>query len=117
VALDAALTGHRVITTYHAGDVAGVYARLLHQGFEPFLVAAAVTGVVAQRLLPGKGGQPVPVAAVLEADDAWREFVMTAPALGDLRARARGIPGADLEAAARALVAAGRVEEKDVYLL
>jgi type II secretory ATPase GspE/PulE/Tfp pilus assembly ATPase PilB-like protein len=118
VALDAALTGHRVITTYHAGDVAGVYARLLHQDFEPFLIAAAVTGVVAQRLLPGReGGAPVPVAAVLAADDAWRELVMTAPGLSVLRTRAASIPGADLESAARSLAAAGRLAEKDVYLL
>lgn len=118
VALDAALTGHRVITTYHAGDVAGVYARLLHQGFEPFLVAAAVVGVVAQRLVPGcVAAGPVPVAAVLEADDAWREFVMTAPGLGELRTRAAARPGADLLAAARQLAAAGRIAEKDVYLL
>lgn len=118
VALDAALTGHRVITTYHAGDVAGVYARLLHQGFEPFLVAAAVTGVVAQRLVPAQdGGGPVPVVAVLEADDAWREFVMGAPGLSDLRTRAAVLPGADLRSAAQRLAEAGRIAEKDVHLL
>ncbi|NLF18222.1 MAG: Flp pilus assembly complex ATPase component TadA [Lentisphaerae bacterium] len=118
VALDAALTGHRVITTYHAGDIGGVYARLLHQGFEPFQVAAAVTGVVAQRLLRGRAdGAPVPVAAVLEADDAWREVVMAAPGLGDLRRRAGAVPGADLEAAARDLAAAGRIDAKEAILL
>jgi len=51
VALDAALTGHLVITTYHAGDIGSVYARMLHQGFEPFLVGAALTGVLNQRLV------------------------------------------------------------------
>jgi type II secretory ATPase GspE/PulE/Tfp pilus assembly ATPase PilB-like protein len=49
--LEAALTGHRVLTTFHAGDIAAVYARMLHLDFEPFLVASAITGVVNQRLL------------------------------------------------------------------
>ncbi len=51
VALDAALTGHLVVTTFHAGDIGSVYARMLHQGFEPFLVGAAVSGVLNQRLV------------------------------------------------------------------
>ena len=51
VTLDAALTGHRVITTYHAGDIPSVYARMLHQGFEPFLVSSSVMAVFAQRLV------------------------------------------------------------------
>ncbi len=110
VALDAALTGHRVITTYHAGDVAGVYARLLHQGFEPFLVAAAIQGVVAQRLAAAPDrSTPVPIAAVLEVDDRWRELIMRAPGLCDLRNHLRDRPEADLEARARRLVAAGRI--------
>ena len=118
VVLDAALTGHRILTTYHAGDIAGVYARLLHQGFEPFLVGAAVTGVLTQRLVSRKdGGGPIPVAAVLKADDAWREFVVTHPALGALRQQLRERPGADLTAAAAALATQGVILEKDVYLL
>ena len=118
VALDAALTGHRVITTYHAGDVAGVYARLLHQGFEPFLIAAAIQGVVAQRLVAAVDRPlPVPVAAVLAADDAWREFIMTSPGFCELRQRLTKVPEADLEAQARLLVAAGQIHEKEAYLI
>lgn len=49
--LEAALTGHRVLTTFHAGDVAAVYARLLHLDFEPYLVAGTIAGVVNQRLV------------------------------------------------------------------
>lgn len=69
VTLDAALTGHRVITTYHAGDIPSVYVRMLHQGFEPFLVASAVTGVVNQRLVPRRDGDGrIPVVAVPHTD-------------------------------------------------
>lgn len=96
--LDAALTGHRIITTYHAGDIPSVYARLLHQGFEPFLVASAITGVLTQRLMPAKDGRGSrPVAALLQPDDTWRDFVSGRPSLAELRARIRTIPAATLE--------------------
>ncbi len=52
VAVQAALTGHLVLTTLHAGDTVGVIARLLDMGIEPYLIAAALQGVVAQRLVP-----------------------------------------------------------------
>ena len=118
VALDAALTGHRVITTYHAGDIPSVYARLLHQEFEPFLVAAAVRGVVSQRLLPSADGKGVvPAAAVLESSDAWRDLIVQRPGLGELREHARTVPGADLEAEARALAEAGVISRKDALIL
>jgi len=90
VALDAALTGHRVITTYHAGDVPSVFARLLHQGFEPFLVAAAVSGVVSQRLVPGEDKKRRPAASVLEMDDDWRGFIASAPSLREIRGKFEG---------------------------
>jgi len=93
VVLDAALTGHRVITTYHAGDIPSVFARLLHQGFEPFLIAAAVSCVVSQRLLPtGKGKPRRPVASVLEMDDDWRDFIATAPSLREIRGKLGSSP-------------------------
>ena len=117
VVLDAALTGHRVITTYHAGDIAAVYARILHQGFEPFLVAAAVTGVVTQRLVRGVDGQLTPVTAVLDPDDEWREFICERPELGAIRERVRTQPLADLAAAARELAASGRITKEVAELV
>ncbi len=51
VALKAALTGHLVLTTIHAGNTAEVIVRLLNMEMRPFIVASAVTGVVAQRLV------------------------------------------------------------------
>jgi len=93
VTLDAALTGHRVITTYHAGDIPSVYARMLHQGFEPFLVASAVTGVVTQRLRRRHDGAGrVPVAAALVPNDEWRDFIAHHPGLTDIRRRIRDFP-------------------------
>jgi len=48
--IHAGLSGHRVLTTIHSGTAAQVYARLLHMGIEPFLLASAVSAVIAQRL-------------------------------------------------------------------
>jgi type IV pilus assembly protein PilB len=49
--MEAALTGHMVMTTLHTNDAAGAIARLDEMGVEPFMVSAALIGVVAQRLL------------------------------------------------------------------
>ena len=51
VGLQAALTGHLVLTTIHANDAASAITRLVDLGVEPFLVTSAVVGSVAQRLV------------------------------------------------------------------
>lgn len=50
VAVQAALTGHQVITTLHTIDAPAALLRLIHLGCKSFLVAAAIRVVVAQRL-------------------------------------------------------------------
>jgi general secretion pathway protein E/type IV pilus assembly protein PilB len=51
IAIQASLTGHLVFSTLHTNDAAGAFARLIDMGAEPFLVASAVAGVMAQRLV------------------------------------------------------------------
>lgn len=51
IAIRAALTGHLVFSTLHTNDSAASINRLLDMGIEPFLVASAVEGIVAQRLI------------------------------------------------------------------
>ncbi len=51
VMLRAGLTGHRVLSTVHAGTPAEALARLLERGADPGLVGTAVAGVLAQRLV------------------------------------------------------------------
>jgi general secretion pathway protein E len=51
IAVQAALTGHLVLTTVHANSVFDVIGRIGHMGVEPFSFAAATNGIVAQRLL------------------------------------------------------------------
>jgi type IV pilus assembly protein PilB len=50
ISIEAALTGHFVLSTLHTNDAPGALTRLQEMGVEPFLVGAAVTGVLAQRL-------------------------------------------------------------------
>jgi len=50
-AIEAALTGHLVLTTLHTNDAAGAIARLDEMGVEPFMVSAALLGILAQRLM------------------------------------------------------------------
>lgn len=51
IAIQAALTGHLVLSTLHTNDAPGAVARLIDMGCEPFLVSASLEGVLAQRLL------------------------------------------------------------------
>jgi type IV pilus assembly protein PilB len=51
IAVQSALTGHSVLSSLHATDSVAALYRLLDMGIESFLVTAAVTGVVAQRLV------------------------------------------------------------------
>ena len=52
-AVQASLTGHLVLTTLHTSDAVGAVARLRDLGVPGFLIAATLTGVVAQRLVRG----------------------------------------------------------------
>ncbi len=51
IAIQASLTGHLVLSTLHTNDAPGAVTRLVDMGCEPFLVAASLEGVLAQRLV------------------------------------------------------------------
>jgi type IV pilus assembly protein PilB len=50
IAVEAAITGHLVLSTLHTNDAPTAMTRLTEMGIEPYLVASAITSVVAQRL-------------------------------------------------------------------
>jgi general secretion pathway protein E/type IV pilus assembly protein PilB len=110
IAMTAALTGHLVFSTLHTNDAPGAVIRLLDLGVEPFLVAAALRAVVAQRLVrricPTCGGPPAPVRPcpecagtgyrgrvgifeLLVVDDKVRELIQTGAGATRLRQQAR----------------------------
>jgi type IV pilus assembly protein PilB len=51
IAMEAALTGHLVLSTLHTNDAASTPSRLIEMGLEPYLISSAVSCIVAQRLV------------------------------------------------------------------
>jgi type II secretory ATPase GspE/PulE/Tfp pilus assembly ATPase PilB-like protein len=80
LALQAALSGHRLVCTFHASTAAGAIARLVEMGAEPHQIAAAVFGVVSQRLLrkitPAGYRGRTPVAELAVLDGRAREAIV-----------------------------------------
>jgi type IV pilus assembly protein PilB len=73
IAIEAALTGHMMLTTLHTNDAPGAITRLTKMGIEAFLIASAVDCVVAQRLARKlcnhcKRRTVIPPQALAEAD-------------------------------------------------
>lgn len=53
IAVEAAMTGHLVLSTLHTNDAPSSLTRLIDMGIEPFLAASVVIGILAQRLVRG----------------------------------------------------------------
>lgn len=51
IAIQAALTGHLVLTTIHTNDAPSIVTRLIDMGIEPFLIASSIVAGMAQRLV------------------------------------------------------------------
>jgi type II secretory ATPase GspE/PulE/Tfp pilus assembly ATPase PilB-like protein len=51
IAVQAALTGHLVLSTLHTNDAVGALSRMMDMGIAPYLLSSALAGVVAQRLV------------------------------------------------------------------
>ncbi len=73
IAVQSALTGHLVLSTLHTNDAAGAVPRLIDMGVEPYLVAATVEGLIAQRLLRRICSKCAYEAPVEAADRPWLE--------------------------------------------
>lgn len=51
IAIESAMTGHKVLSTLHTNDASGAVSRFLEMGLEPFLIASTMLIVIAQRLV------------------------------------------------------------------
>ena len=80
LAVQAALSGHRLVSTLHAASPAGAIARLLEMGVEPYQLTSAIFGIVSQRLLRRRQGAEyrgrLPVAEFVTIDDALRRAIL-----------------------------------------
>src|SRR5262249_20131708 len=63
IALEAAQTGHLLLSTLHTNDAPGTITRLFDLGVQPFLVASSLVGILAQRLVR----RPCPACAAPHA--------------------------------------------------
>jgi general secretion pathway protein E len=78
MAVQAALTGHLVLSTLHTNDAASAITRLLDLGAPPYLLNSTILGVMAQRLvrtLCRHCKEKVPYESGREGDMGWDEFV------------------------------------------
>ena len=123
IAMAAAVTGHLVLSTLHTTDAPGAIARLLHMGVPPYLVAAGLAGVVAQRLVrtvcpncKGRGcagcrdgfAGRTGIFQVMTLDERLREAVANGASAPTLRRLAREGGMGSLADDARRVVAEGR---------
>jgi general secretion pathway protein E len=82
LAVQAALSGHRLITALHAGTPAGALTRLLEMGIEPYQLTSSIYGIVAQRLIRRKSTDGsgyrgrVPLAEFVAMDATLRKAVL-----------------------------------------
>ncbi|MFO0808446.1 MAG: GspE/PulE family protein [Gemmataceae bacterium] len=130
VAIEAALTGHLVFSTLHAGSACGVVGRLLDMGVEPYLLTSGVKGVLNQRLLrrrcsdcrgagcerclgSGYRGRFL-VAELLIPDDTFRRAVLAKSDATALEAAATESGWRTIRAEADAAVADGQTTADEV---
>lgn len=77
LAVQAALSGHRLLCTLHAADPAGAIQRLIEMGIEPYQIASAIFAISTQRLVRKKtGGGRVAVAEAVVMDAPLRARVL-----------------------------------------
>jgi type IV pilus assembly protein PilB len=83
IAIEAALTGHLVLSTLHTNTSIGAITRLVDMGVEPYLISATILGVLAQRLVRlicSKCKEPVkeipPALADLFAKNGIKEYTL-----------------------------------------
>lgn len=132
IAVQAALTGHQVFTTVHANNVFDVLGRFANMGVDSYSLVAALTGIMAQRLVrtlcPQCTGRPggcahcrgtgyrgrTAIAETLALDDEIKDLLVKQAPVSAVRrlARERGFRG--LRDSALALVAAGRTTMDEV---
>jgi general secretion pathway protein E len=109
LAVQAALSGHRLVSTLHAGSPGGAIARLLEMGLEPYQLTSALHAIVSQRLVrraveDGYRGR-LPIAETAIIDGPLRRAILQRADASQLQAVAQAQPGyRTLADEARALI-------------
>ena len=126
IAVQAALSGHRLIATMHAGEPATAVTRLLEMGVEPYQVTSSIYGILTQRLVrrlhtPAAINRPaaykgrIPLAEFGLLTDPARAAILARADSGTLRKIFDTQPGhATLYTVADGLVAAGVTDSAEI---
>ena len=137
IAIQASLTGHLVFTTLHTNDAISAVSRLIDLGIEPYLVAASLSAVLAQRLVrtrcPACGGADRPgettacevcagsgykgrtgVFELLMVNEEVRHLVGAAAPLAEIRTVALASGMRTFAAEGQALIDSGRTTTAEV---
>jgi type IV pilus assembly protein PilB len=98
IAVEAALTGHLVLSTLHTNDAPTTITRLIEMGIEPFLVASSIDCVVAQRLARTlctycRAETKIPKATLVESGFAVTAGITAYEAVGCRRCGGTGYKG------------------------
>jgi type II secretory ATPase GspE/PulE/Tfp pilus assembly ATPase PilB-like protein len=119
LAVQAALSGHRLVCTLHAATPGGAIARLLEMGIEPYQLTSALYGVLAQRLLRRREGHGyrgrVPVAEFASISGRIREGILARADSSHLQSVIAEQEGhSSLNHVAQSLVESGVTDEAEV---
>jgi type II secretory ATPase GspE/PulE/Tfp pilus assembly ATPase PilB-like protein len=135
IAVEAALTGHLVFSTLHAGSACGVIGRLLDMGVEPYLLTSGLRAILNQRLVrrlcaacSRGGGEPVGcdqcaksgyrgrllLAELLTLDSSLRQAILARSDTATLEAVASRSRGPTLREAAERAVSDGLTSRQEI---
>ena len=132
IAIQASLTGHLVFTTLHTNDAISAVSRLIDLGIEPYLVAASISAVLAQRLVRtrctacgGAGGDctvcggsgykgRTGVFELLVIDESVRHQISSAAPLAAIRSAAQAAGMRTFADEGQALIQSGRTTRAEV---
>jgi type II secretory ATPase GspE/PulE/Tfp pilus assembly ATPase PilB-like protein len=119
LAVQAALSGHRLISTLHAGSPAGAISRLMEMGLENYQIAASLYGIVALRLVrrktPSGYKGRLPLAEFGMVDTAVRDAIMRRDTSEAMAAAFASQPGfASFRQSGEALVARGETDAMEI---
>jgi type II secretory ATPase GspE/PulE/Tfp pilus assembly ATPase PilB-like protein len=99
LAVQAALSGHRLITALHAATPAGALARLLEMGIEPYQLTSSIHAIVAQRLLRRRSADAqgyhgrAPIAEFVAMDPTLKKCLLQRGDSDSLARAYQGQPG------------------------
>ena len=114
IAVQAALTGHLVLATLHTNSAPAAVPRLIDMRVEPYLLAAVLRGVLAQRLVRRAGGGRAAVGELALLDAALTARLATGPIDATLRERLAANGYRPLIEDARQRFEAGELDAADI---